>query len=224
MALRVLIYDILGNSRVVFSSPRLPFAQAELTVGRDLRILGVVDAEFRSVLIHHTAQAQSMPVFPQHRRPLLTSNSQTSLKELIRLSRLRVGLSFREASKVTRWIAQTLTDELYFAAASTLSDYETFSLPPRHIQKIITLCILYSIGFGDFLRAGGISLEYAGGESMPDEFIPRQISYRGRESDIESWEAVSLERQTGFLDTLIKQWAEIPLFLRRSLKRTRWHH
>jgi hypothetical protein len=207
----------LGSSRVVLSSPRLPFAQAELTVGRDLRILGVVDAEFRSVLIHHTAQAQAMPVSHQHRRPLQTSNLQTSLKELIRLSRLRVGLSFREASKVSRWIAQILKDELYFAAASTLSDYETFSVPPRHIQKIITLCVLYSIGFGDFLRASGVSLEYAGGESMPDEFIPRQIFDRGREPDIESREAVSLERQAGFLDTLIKQWAEIPLFLRRSL-------
>jgi hypothetical protein len=207
----------LGNSKVVLSSPRLPFAQAELTVGRDVRILGLVDAEFRPVPIHHTAQAQSMPSSHQHRRPLQISNLQTNLKELIRMSRLRAGLSFREASKLTRWIAQILTDQLYFAAPSTLSDYETFSAPPRHIQKIITLCILYSIGFWEFLRASGLSLEYAGDEPIPDEFIPRQILYRGREADIASAEGVSEERQTGFLDTLIKQWGEIPLFLRRSL-------
>ncbi|HXN95127.1 MAG TPA: hypothetical protein VN879_11515 [Candidatus Acidoferrales bacterium] len=43
---------------------------------------------------------------------------------------------------MSRWIASTLSDELYFAAPSTLSDYETLSDPPRHIQKIITLAAL----------------------------------------------------------------------------------
>src|ERR1700731_743457 len=66
----------------------------------------------------------------------------TLLKGLLRSSRLRVGLSFREASGMSRWIASTLSDELYFAAPSTLSDYETLSDPPRHIQKIITLAAL----------------------------------------------------------------------------------
>jgi hypothetical protein len=207
----------LGNSRVVLSSPRLPFAQAELTVDKDLRILGVVDAEFRPLLIHHAVQAQSTPLPRQQRRPLQTSNLQISLNELIRLSRLRARLSFREASMLTRWIAQIFTDQLYFAAASTLSDYETSSVPPRHIQKIITLCILDSIGFWDFLRAGGLPLESAGSERIPDEFIPRQTVYRVRGSDIASAEAVSKEREAGFLDTLIKRWEEIPLFLRTGL-------
>ncbi|HXN74420.1 MAG TPA: hypothetical protein VN861_17870 [Candidatus Acidoferrales bacterium] len=206
-----------GNSRVVLSSPQLPFAQAELTVGNELRILGVVDAEFRPMLIQHPAQEQSTPVSNRRRQPLHISNSQTSLKDLIRLSRLQVGLSFREASKLTRWIAQTLTDQLYFAAASTLSDYETFSVPPRRIQKIITLCVLYSIVFRDFLSVSGLSLESAGSEPIPDEFMPRQMIYRGRESDILSAEAVSKESQVGFLDALIEQWEEIPLFLRSSL-------
>jgi hypothetical protein len=207
----------LGNGRVVLSSPRLPFAQTELTVGKDLRILGVVDAEFRPVLIDHAAQAQSTPIPRPQRRPLQTSNLQISLNELIRLSRLQVGLSFREASKLTRWIAQILADPLYFAAASTLSDYETSSVPPRHIQKIITLCILDSIRFWDFLRASGLSLESAESQPIPDEFIPRETVYRVRRPDVASVEAASKERETEFLDTLIKQWEEIPFFLRKCL-------
>jgi len=207
----------LGRNKVVLSSPQLPFAQAELTVGKELRILGVVDAEFRPALTHDLVQPHSTSVSPQHRQPLHTSSSQTSLKDLIRLSRLRAGLSLREASKLTRWLAQTLTDELYFAAASTLSDYETLLTPPRHIQKIITLCIVYSIGFWDFLRASELSLESAGNEPIPDELVPRQTVHRGKESDIEGAEVLSTTPQSGFLDTLIEQWEEIPLFLQRSL-------
>ena len=206
-----------GNSRVVLSSPQLPFAQAELTVGKELRILGVVDAEFRPLPIHHPAQPHTTPVSQHRRQPLHASNSQTGLKDLIRLSRLRAGLSLREASKMTRWIAQILADELYFAAASTLSDYETLLAPPRHVQKIITLCIVYSIGFWNFLHASNLSLESAGNEPIPEEFLPRQIPHRGNESDIADAEVVSTARQTGFLDGLITQWEEIPFFLRSSL-------
>jgi hypothetical protein len=207
----------LGDSRVVLRSSRLPFTQTELTVGKDLCILGVVDAEFRCRLPRRPTESWSTSAPRRYPGPLQTFNPQTSLKDLIRLSRLRMGLSFREACELTRWIAQLLSDKLYFAAASTLSDYETLSHPPRHIQKIITLCILYSIGFSDFLRASGLSLESAGSEPIPDKFIPRQILYPGQESSLLSTQEVLTEPETGFLDTLIKQWDHIPLFLRRAL-------
>ena len=48
---------------------------------------------------------------------------------------------------MSRSIANLLADDSYFAATSTLSDYETLAAPPRHIQKVITLCVLYSIDF-----------------------------------------------------------------------------
>ena len=53
-----------GSSRVVLSSPQLPFAQAELTVGKELRILGVVDAEFRPLPIRAPRAAAYYAGFP----------------------------------------------------------------------------------------------------------------------------------------------------------------
>ena len=206
-----------GNGSVVLRSPRLPFGQPELRVGKDLRILGLVDAEFRPVLIRQATQTQSTSSSSEHRQLVQTSNLRTSLKGLIRLARLQTGLSFREASKLTRWIAQALGDKRYFVAPSTLSDYETLAAPPRHIQKIITLCILYSISFRDFLRASDISIENAGNEPIPEELLPRQVLCRGNEPDTTIGEVGSKELPTGFFCTLIRQWEEIPLFARGSL-------
>ena len=128
---------------------------------------------------------------------------------------MRVGLSFREASSTSRLIADTLSDELYFAAASTLSDYEALSAPPRHIQKIITLCILNCIGLHQFLRASGFPLDKAGREPIPDDLIPRQITSRNRGLWVASQDAV--REPSGFLAALLKQWEEVPLFLTFSL-------
>ena len=72
---------------------------------------------------------------------------------------------------MSRWVASTLSDEHYFAAPSTLSDYETLSVPPRHIQKIITLCVLYCIDFCEFLRASGLPLDREGRDPIPDELF-----------------------------------------------------
>lgn len=117
---------------------------------------------------------------------------------------------------MSRWIARTLSDELYFAAPSTLSDYETLSAPPRHIQKIITLCILYCIDFPEFLRACLVPLYQAGHDPIPDELVPRQPPNRSPSRHIASGQE-SLQEHDGFLDSLRKQWEEVPLFLRNSL-------
>jgi hypothetical protein len=116
---------------------------------------------------------------------------------------------------MSRWIASTLSDQLYFAAPSTLSDYETLSAPPRHIQKIITLCILYCIDFQEFLRACGLSLDENGHEPIPDELVPRQVPNRSPDLHVPNPEKVSAE-YGGFLESLLKQWEEVPLFLRHS--------
>jgi len=117
---------------------------------------------------------------------------------------------------MSRWIACTLSDQLYFAAPSTLSDYETLSAPPRHIQKIITLCMLYCIDFQGFVRACGLPLDQNGHQPIPDELVPRQVPNRGSRLHIPSGQE-SLQEHDGFLDLLTKQWEEVPLFLRHSL-------
>jgi hypothetical protein len=109
-----------------------------------------------------------------------------------------------------------LSDESYFAAASTLSDYETLSEPPRHIQKVITLCSLYGIEFREFLRSAGIPLDHEGRHPMPDELVPRNAPNESHVVRVTSEEKDHLE-PSGLLGRLLQQWEEIPLFLRHSL-------
>lgn len=206
----------LGMDRVLLHCPQRPCADRELHIGRDARILGVIDAEIRSVAPeNYSRQVMAKPPAlgkPRHEHP---PAEQTSFKGLLRRSRMSVGLSFREASSLSRWIADTLSDELYFAAVSTLSDYEALSAPPRHIQKIITLCVLYRIGFEQFLRASGFPLGRAGNEPIPDALVPRALP--GRNNALQIGVQDDVREPEGFVATLTNQWEEIPLFLRFSL-------
>jgi hypothetical protein len=207
---------VLDKGRIMLHSPHRPCAQLELKLGREARILGVVDAEIRSLTGHGTVESQHRSTGSTKLLPLREPRLQSSLKDLLRSSRLRVGLSFREASSTSRWMASRLADQLYFAAPSTLSDYETLSDPPRHIQKIITLCVLYCIDFKGYLRACGLPLDQDGREPIPDEHVPRPVQSRNQGLHIASEKEGSL-KPNGFLVSLTRQWEEVPLFLRHSL-------
>jgi hypothetical protein len=207
---------VLEKNRIVLHSRNRPCEQLELGLGREARILGVVDAEIRpmaqlcpSLLAHRSASSPKLQV-------LHAQSPQSNLKDFLRNSGLRAGLSFREASSMSRWVANTLSDQLYFAAPSTLSDYETLSGPPRHIQKIIALCIVYGIGFEEFLRAFGLPLDQDGRDPMPDELVPRQAPSRSHGLNVPSGQEI-LPEGGGFLDSLLKQWEEVPVFLRSLL-------
>jgi len=207
---------MLAKDRLVLHSPELPCTQIELTLGKQARILGRIDAEIRPVAGHAIARAASDRAVLPKPRSLGSLHLKASLRDLLQSSRLRAGLSFREASSRSRWIAGFLADESYFAATSTLSDYETLSAPPRHIQKAITLCVLYSIDFEDFLGASGLPLDREGREPMPDELVPREVPNRGRRPGLADAKG-TFRNQRGFLGSLIQRWQEVPLFLRSSL-------
>jgi hypothetical protein len=206
---------LLARDRVLLHCPQRPCAERELHLGREARILGVIDAEIRRLTPHRSREGMSKPTPIPMPRFAYPSAEQISLKDLLRRSRTNAGLSFREASSLSRMIAETLSNELYFAAASTLSDYEVLSAPPRHIEKIITLCILYCIGFDQFLRASSFPMDQAGCEPMPDELILRQVRGPNHSHRIASED--STKQTSGFLTALVNQWQEVPLFLRFSL-------
>lgn len=207
---------VLEKDRVILDSPQRPCAQVELRLGKEARILGIVDAEIRPLTHHHAVWVPPRLVIAPKPQLLPSPSMQSNLLDLLRRFRTRVGLSFREASSSSRWIANMLSDELFFTAPSTLSDYETLSVPPRHIQKIITLCVLYCIDFNQFLRASGLPLDQAGREAIPDELIPRQVPDRNQGLHVAS-EKERLQEHGGFLGSLMKKWEEVPLFLRHSL-------
>jgi hypothetical protein len=206
---------LLGKDRILLHCPQRPCTERELRIGRDARVLGAVDAEIRPVISHGPKHLMSAPWTSRKPRHDHRRGEQIGLKHLLRRSRIVVGLSFREASSISRLIADSLSDEFYFTAASTLSDYEVLPAPPRHVQKIITLCLLYCIDFHEFLRASGLPLDKAGRGPIPDELLPSRTpagnqAFRASSQD-------SMRESSGFLAALVNQWEEVPLFLRFSL-------
>jgi hypothetical protein len=205
---------LLAGDRVLLHCPQRPCAERELHIGANARILGVVDAEIRRLTPHRPRQGIS-EIAPPGKPRFDPTGDPAAFRDLLRHSRTSAGLSFREASSTSRLIADRLSNELYFTAASTLSDYEVLSAPPRHIEKIITLCVLYGIGFNQFLRASGFPLGQAGRESIPDQFVPRRAP--GRNHSLRIADRESGGEASGFLGSLVGQWEEVPFFLRFSL-------
>lgn len=207
----------VGNGKVTLRSPQLPFPVGEFVLEKEIRILGVIDREIR--LLPHRSRTSARSAALVLRRPqrLPATDSERNLAQLLRRSRVGADLSFREASQLTESIATRLADPLYFTAASTLSDYETLSTPPRHVQKILTLCIVYAISFWDFLRSSGLSLSESGVEPIPDELLPRETPPAQRKAVAASRAELLREPTSGFLGMLHRRWGEIPLFLRKSL-------
>jgi hypothetical protein len=207
----------VSKDRVLLCSARFPFAQVELTLGREVKVRGVVDAEIRPLPGQLAAEPALRAPMSGELPPDRISESPPGLGELLRSSRIRAGLSFREASRTTRWISEMLADRAYFAATSTLSDYETLARAPRHVHKIFTLCILYSIGFFDFLGTASLSLEELGVDPIPDELVPRSPASRGGASGVHANLEPHRAHTSGFLSRLVDEWEEVPLFLRDSL-------
>jgi len=206
----------LGKDRILLTSAQHPCAQRELKLGSEARILGLIDAELRPVRSRPYAWPPLLPARSATASRLRSPDWRATLKGLLRHSRLRAGLSYREASALSRWIAGRLSDDRYFAAASTLADYETLSEPPRHVQKLMTLCVLYSIEFLQLLLSCGLPVDQAGKEPMADELVGRPVLPAGDGPRVRGEEEKN-DDQTGFLDSLVTQWKEIPLFVRNSL-------
>ena len=197
-------------------STQFPFTQLELSLGGDDQILGFVDAEIR---IFPSPRATEVPTgtlrSPRASRPTAPNPSE-GLHELLRRSRLRVGLSYREASRLSRHIAGLLADPIYFTAPGTLSDYEKSSSPLRHVQKILLLCVLYGIDFWSFLRFGGVSLDFLGSDPLPDALAGRGSLALKRNSRAGTDAAPRAEEVGRFLSSFINRWEEFPLFLKDS--------
>jgi hypothetical protein len=207
----------MGKNRIVLCSTHFPFAQVELTLGRNVRILGMVDAEIRPVVPRPASEIGLGSTAVAKADVPVIAGSRADLQQLLRTSRMRVGLSFREASAISQRIARELADEMYFAAPGTLSDYENLASPLRHVQKIISLCILYCIDFWSFLRTGGLPLEFLGSDPLPDELGGRIVLLGNAVSDEVAGSGPLGAARKRFLSTLIDQWEELPLFTKDAL-------
>jgi hypothetical protein len=202
---------VIEDDLIVPVSTQLSYAQIELHIPDEAKVLGVVDLEIRPTL--NVEQPEVPKELSKHWKPHALTLKPT-LGHLVRSSRTRMNLSLREASTMTRQIADLLGDERYLISQSSLSDYEALDTPPRHFYKAISLCVVCGLQFPAFLRAIGIIPENSGTESMPDYFVSRPAP-QGIPNITRGYDKVAAE---GFLENLLRECGEVPFFLRNSVE------
>jgi hypothetical protein len=199
---------ILDGGVIVPFDNGLSYAQVELHCPQEVRIWGALDLEFRPLL---TGEEPKVPKdLARHWKPqMLPADEDVGL--LLKRTRSRMNLSIREAAAMSRIIAEVLKDDRYATSPSSLNDYELRNLPPRDFHKIISLCSIYGLHFGSVTGRMGIDVAEAGTESMPDRYLSRsEPTVAAKRRDLETVRA-------GFVEKLLGECHEIPLFLRNSL-------
>ena len=199
---------ILGGSVIVPFDNGLSYAQVELHCPQEARLWGAVDLEFRPLL------RGVEPEVPKDLARLWKPQAlpaREDFGQLLKRARRRTNLSVRGAAAKSRTIADVLKDDRYTTSPSSLSDYELRNTPPRDFHKIITLSSIYGLQFGSIMERMGIGVADAGTESMPDRYLfraePTVAPKRGDAGIV----------GTGFLEKVLEECQEIPLFLRDSL-------
>lgn len=200
--------------RVALVSTKLTAPRMELQVGTELKILGTIDMEIRSLKNRNLSLGYRTLPTPKSRELLRPDAPGTDLRHLLRKSRQRAGLSFRQASAMSAKLAQELGDQRYFTAIGSLSDYESAEVPPRHIHKIVTLCTIYSIGFWHLLKASGLAMDKLGQRAILEDLTEgTHWAPRSRRKDQDPQGT----KEGSFLSILMDRFEEVPLFLRNAL-------
>lgn len=206
------------TDRITLLPTQLPFANVEFRLGAEARIIGRVELEFRVLVDPETTRTPrcSLPeIAPELARlwtpePFRLSTRAGQFTAQLRTARLRAGLSFHDASELSRSVAKVLGDERYFTSQASLSDYEARNSLPRHIHKLFTLCAIYAIPFSELLDSFGLSLQEGGTVPIPDQWIPQADLLAGIQQK-------PAARSRGFLGPLLAQYGTPPFFLRDSL-------
>jgi hypothetical protein len=195
---------------ITLRSSELPFPQVELRLGREAKILGVADLDVRLLAGSHDPEVPR-DFSSSGAGHELSRTANLTFGQLLTRCRVRSGLSFREASVLSRRIAAELEDEHYFCASGALSDYEVRDSPPRHVHKLITLAILYALKFSDLTTAAALEVGNVGRDSIPEVLLPRRNPTSGLDS------GTTAPQQPGFVRDLVQTFEEIPLFLKDAL-------
>ena len=144
----------IDDQQIVPLPSRPPWGNWPLRLPTEARVLGLVDTGLRPLTLPCSAGRTEFA------SPVLScGEGKVSFSELLRISRARTGLTFRVAHGLTRAIAQIFGDQEYTIALGLLSDYEAMSKLPRHIAKIMSLCIIYCMDVRDLMQAAGVGID-----------------------------------------------------------------
>ena len=163
----------VDRRQIVLLPNRAPWGCWPLRLPTEARVLGVVDTEGEARYI--TAEC---------------GKEKRTLSELLRLSRRRTGVTFRSAHELTRTIARIMGNSDYEIALGMLSDYEVMGKVPRHIAKILSLCIVYCIDIWELMEAAGVHIDESAKLPLPAA-LHLQTSSRYVEDSMHHSRAVS---------------------------------
>lgn len=204
--------QLQANNKIALLSDQLPYAQPILTLDREATIHGVIDLEIRSLVNQREPRVPANMTRVKY--PGIRNVRHDSVGSLVRNARLKAGLSFPEASALSRQVAQHLRDDQYFVAPASLSDYEVMKNPPRHIAKVLTLCAIYGLHFSRFLQSMDLAINETARVPIPDTLLPRYPPAKSRNSRSESGDS-----GTSFLEELIRRFKPAPIFLHNSISK-----
>jgi hypothetical protein len=204
-------FHVSGEGIIHAAASELAYAQIAFQCPKEARILGAVDMEIRWM---HRFESPSVPAeFATYRQPRTLEQVSLSPGVLVRRARSKAGLTLREASLLSRGVSQFFNDEQYAIAQSTLSEYEVQNAPPRHLEKVITLCLIYGFTLIDFAAASGTAPEDLGRSVIPPEFLATSDTATAPRSQRFS----SDRSELGAASSVLRRFGEIPWFLRSSL-------
>jgi hypothetical protein len=148
----------IDDRQVVLLPSRPPWGDWPLRLPTEARILGVVEMDLRPrEQMNLQPRAGSMnlaQVFPPH-----YSEERMRFSDLLQRSRGRAGLTFRAAHQLTRAMARILGNRDYAIALGMLSDYEAMGRLPRHLAKILSLCVVYCMDVRELMAAAGVYID-----------------------------------------------------------------
>lgn len=146
---------VVGKSELVLLPHYPPLSCWPLRFPTQARILGLIDAQLQPFEVSDFRRFAGVPK-TNKRIPSSKITGKLTLSKLLRQSRHRTGLTFREAHKTTLRIAEIMSDRAFAISTGLLSDYEAMDKLPRHIAKIVSLCVTYGIEFYELLHAAGV--------------------------------------------------------------------
>jgi hypothetical protein len=171
----------MDHQRVVLLPSRPPWGSWPLRLPAEARILGLVDME---VLPAQPVELKlrTQPVKLEQPFPQACGKKRMAFSDLLRVSRCRTGLTFRAAHRLTCAVADILGSRDYAIALGLLSDYEAMGRLPRHIAKIISLCVTYCIDIRELMEAAGVNIDDSAKMRIPMRDHPLHVHLDFRDS------------------------------------------
>lgn len=167
----------VDQRHILLLPKRAPLPSWPLRLTREARVLGLVDMELRpqnvsEPVTYHPSKFEHRPMWPRRGKGM-------NFSTLVRASRSLAGLTLRAAHDMTMTITRLLGNRDYGIALGQLSDYEATNKLPRHVAKVMSLCIVYGIDPLDLIASAGVWVDDSGKVPLDPDETGFDVAYRG---------------------------------------------